>query len=244
MVSTCVHFFCNVLLYLLLNHQTTACPEDIVYTPPDGVTCLNFHLMIDSDDLTTEMVASFEEQVNAAISNGELYDIILAEYPQTNITGLGNPGKGYDYVTESIVGGEDSGASVDKSTGTDTEEDAGGLSTAAIVFIILAVIVVPVAVIAMFSRYRKVQEEERLASLREYQEKNPDVDLNPMAARAASARAVRNDSDDSHIGSVYSQDQSFLETGEDPKMTAGSALAAMGAAGATAAALSSPRASE
>lgn len=224
---------------------TTACPEDIVYTPPDGVTCLNFHLMIDSDDMTTEMVASFEEQVNAAISNGELYDIILAEYPQTNITGLGNPGKGYDYVTESIVGGEeDSGASVDKSTGTDTEEDAGGLSTAAIVFIILAVIVVPIAVVAMFSRYRKVQEEERLASLREYQEKNPDADLNPMAARAASARAVRNDSDDSHIGSVYSQDQSFLETGEDPKMTAGSALAAMGAAGATAAALSTPKASE
>ena len=228
----------------LLLMITTACPEDIVYSPPDGVTCLNFHLMIDSDDLTTEMVTSFEEQVNAAISNGELYDIILAEFPQTNITGLGNPGKGYDYVTESIVGGEDSEASVDKSTGTDTEEDAGGLSTAAIVFIILAVIVVPIAVIAMFSRYRKVQEEERLASLREYQEKNPDADLNPMAARAASARAVPNDSDDSHIGSIYSEGPSFLETGDDPKMTAGSALAAMGAAGATAAALSTPKASE
>lgn len=190
--------------------------------------------------MTTEDVSSFEEQVNAAISNGELYTIIVEEYPQTNITGLGNPGKGYDYVTGSIVGGA---PEVDKSTDTDTGEDSGGLSTVAIVFIILAVIVVPIALVAMFSRYRKVQEEERLASLREYQEKNPDADLNPIAARAASAR-VNQDSDDSHIDSVYSEGQSFLETGEDQKMTAGSALAAMGAAGATAAALTSPKASE
>lgn len=42
-------------------------------------------------------VSSFEDLMTEAIAEGRLYDTIVADYPDTNISGLGEPGNGYDY---------------------------------------------------------------------------------------------------------------------------------------------------
>ena len=206
----CSHDMTSLDFFLIIY---TACPENIAYTPPDGVTCLNFNFMIASGEMAMEDIATFEDMMNTAISDGELYDIILEDSPNTNITGLGEPGKGYDYTADTSR--DPSG--VEGAEPPAEDESGGGLSTAGVVFIILAVIFLPLAIVAMYSRYRKVQNEERLQKLREYQERNGSLEE----------------------GSVYSesQNESMLEQGEAPKITAGSALAAMGAAGATAALL-------
>jgi len=189
--------------------------------------------MVGSGEMAMEDIATFEDMMNTAINEGELYDIILEDSPDTNITGLGEPGKGYDYTADS-TSRDPSG--VEEAETPAEEESSGGLSTAGVVFIILAVIFLPLALTAMYARYRKVQNEERLQKLREYQERNGSLEEVTPAAGVYARSAPRKSSDD---GSVYSesQNESMLEQGEAPKMTAGSALAAMGAAGATAALL-------
>lgn len=189
--------------------------------------------MVDSGEMAMEDIATFEDMMNTAINEGELYDIILEDSPDTNITGLGEPGKGYDYTADDSTSRDPSG--VEEAETPAEEESSGGLSTAGVVFIILAVIFLPLALTAMYARYRKVQNEERLKKLREYQERNGSLEEVTPAA-GVYARSAPKGSDE---GSVYSesQNESMLEQGEAPKMTAGSALAAMGAAGATAALL-------
>jgi len=84
-------------------------------------------------------------------------------FPTGNITGLGSPGKGYDYKTSSISGEE---LTVDKghASPVSTEEGGGssssGLPTVAIVFIILAVVFIPLTIIALYSRHRKNRQNE------------------------------------------------------------------------------------
>ena len=191
--------------------------------------------MIATGEMAMEDIATFEDMMNTAINDGELYDIIYEDSPNTNITGLGEPGNGYDYTADSSSR-DPSG--VEEAELPAEDESSGGLSTAGIVFIILAVIFLPLAIIAMYSRYRKVQNEERLQKLREYQERNGSLEEVTPAAAGVYARSAPKKSG-SDEGSVYSesQNESMLEQGEAPKMTAGSALAAMGAAGATAALL-------
>lgn len=189
--------------------------------------------MVDPGEMPIEDIATFEDMMNTAINEGELYDIIYEDSPNTNITGLGEPGKGYDYTADSTPP-----SGVEKAEPPAEDESSGGISTAGIVFIILAVIFLPLAIIAMYSRYRKVQNEERLQRLREYQERHGSLEeVTPAAGVYARSAPKKSVSDEE--GSVYSESQndSMLEQGEAPKMTAGSALAAMGAAGATAALL-------
>ena len=156
-------------------HLHAACPDNIAYAPPEGVTCLNFRLNIDTGSImSNENILTFEDQINSAINAGELYITILEMFPTTNITGLGTPGSGYDYTTGSISGA--AAPSVNKGTEPPPEEEGStGLSAAAIVFIILGIIIVPMMIVAMFARYRKVQNEERLARLRQYEQKNGPV---------------------------------------------------------------------
>lgn len=140
-----------------------ACPDNVAYTVPAGMTCLNFHLTVDTGALPNETIEQFSSQVNLAINNGELYEDILEMFPTTNITGLGSPGKGYDYKTSSISGEE---LTVDKgyASPASTEEGGGssssGLPTVAIVFIILAVVFIPLTIIALYSRHRKNRQNE------------------------------------------------------------------------------------
>jgi len=72
------------------------CPET-TYSPPSGVECLNFKVVITTGDMSAADVSSFEDLMTEAIAEGRLYDTIVADYPDTNISGLGEPGNVYDY---------------------------------------------------------------------------------------------------------------------------------------------------
>ena len=52
--------------------------------------------------MSSEDISTFEEMMNEVVSSGDLYDTILSEYPDTKITGLGEPGSGYDYKSAAL----------------------------------------------------------------------------------------------------------------------------------------------
>lgn len=52
--------------------------------------------------MSSEDISTFEEMMNEIVSSGDLYDTILSEYPDTKITGLGEPGSGYDYKSATL----------------------------------------------------------------------------------------------------------------------------------------------
>jgi len=188
------------------------CPADLAYAPKDAY-CLNFKLTIDTDSMTDEQVAAFSEKLKWAIDEaGLLYDNVKKEYPETLITGLGNPGKGIDYLDldEDTNDVANDVSSVESSENEATEDDTG-LSTAAIIFIILAVVVIPVAVVAMYSRYRKVENDARLERVREYQDKG-DIEAQNGSAVPISILAVPADDDDD---SVWSDDRINRKGSED-----------------------------
>jgi hypothetical protein len=96
-------------------------------------------------------------------------------------------------------------------------EEPKGLSTVAIIFIVLAVILTPIAILVGREKYRKMKEQERLERLRQYEAS--------QASRSVKVAVVADVADDDE----------FYDPAENKKSTAGSSLAAMGAAGTAAA---------
>lgn len=204
------------------NPEIAACPENLAFAPKDAM-CLNFKFDIDTGDLTPEIVESFRSKLVKAIDEeGLLYDRVLSLYPETLVTGLGSPGKGIDYTTPTYDTDKSDPSGATEAEVGDTTSESSGLSSGAIVGIILVVLVVPMAAMAMFARYRQEQEKERLARLAEYEEAH---------GRSVPLAVGAGDDEDS----IYSEtrDSDFKKKGTG----AGSALAAMGTAGATAALL-------
>ena len=83
------------------------CPSTLSYPIPTGGEnkCLNFHVKIDAGTMSMADATTFENLINSAIDDGYLYDFVLAESDEdTNISGLGNPGKGFNFENEN--GGE------------------------------------------------------------------------------------------------------------------------------------------
>ena len=177
----------------------------------EGATCVNFKFTVITEELSAETVASYSEEMSAKIADGTLYDTVKTEYPETYILGLGSPGKG---TTE---GTTDSTTAPEEPVTTTTvppvvvpvaeevvaEPESTGLSAVAIVFIVLAVIVIPVAIVAGYAKYRKSQDVERIESVRQFE-----------ASQASKGG------------------DEFYDPDEVKRSTAGSSLAAMGAAGA------------
>ena len=223
-----------------------ACPEGLLYAPKD-VYCLNFKLLVNpAVAADAEMINSFYDRLKSAIdSEGRLYDIVKEANPNTVVTGLGIPGKGIDYTSPTFSEPRNGEGITSANT---AEETSGGLSTGAIVAIILCVILLPLAIIAMYARYRKVEEEKRQERLRAYNERKNQADLEAPPAPAPTPEvepapeATPAEDDESDAPSVWSESQKNEEeekfddsNNNEVGMTAGSALAAMGAAGAAAA---------
>jgi len=79
------------------------CPTTLSYPIPTGGEnkCLNFHVKIDAGTMSMADATTFENLINSAIDDGYLYDFVLAESEEeTNISGLGDPGKGFDFENE------------------------------------------------------------------------------------------------------------------------------------------------
>jgi len=123
-----------------------------------------------------------------------------------------------------------------RSEGGDQIEEGNGLSTGAIVAIVIGVIAVIIVAIALVAIHRQKEEESRV---REFAgDEAPESDLEvPVPVPVVTAPAEeKEDDDDSAAPSVWSGDEAddagveLHEDQEDRGATAGSALAAMGAA--------------
>ena len=86
-----------MLLFLTIS---IACPDTITYTPPSGVTCLQFGIEIDTGNMAPEDVLTFEDYMATAISDGQLYDTIKFESPDSHIQGVGDPGNGFMMIPD------------------------------------------------------------------------------------------------------------------------------------------------
>jgi len=105
------------------------CPSTLSYPVPTGGEdkCLNFHVKIDAGTMSMTDATTFENLINSAIDDGYLYDFVLAESDEeeTNISGLGDPGKGFNF--------EENEGEVFPATLPVPEEDDGGVNDEAIV---------------------------------------------------------------------------------------------------------------
>ena len=227
----------------------TACPAGLKYAPAD-VPCLNFVLKIaPSGTMANDeaLRASFEDAMNSAINaDGKLYDIVYENDADTLVMGLGNPGNGQDYLL-----------TVDAGRSIDQEEESTGLSAGAIAGIVLLVLLLPLALLALYVRHKKRLEAERLRQMEEMRKRNDlEADLqgvppggeaveDPIPAAEPPMEAEPDDDDESSAVSEWSESVSdsemtdgqvsYADNEAAAGATAGSALAAMGAAGAAAA---------
>ncbi|KAL3758420.1 hypothetical protein ACHAWU_006080 [Discostella pseudostelligera] len=203
-----------------LNTVTAAdvadCPADLVYAP-EGALCLNFTFDIDTSALSEEDAATFADQLETAINDGELYDKVKYIYPDTLISGLGSPGSGIDYTVPSNATSTEAPPVDESSKETTTTAEASssdGLGTTAIVFIVIGVLAVPL-IIAGLLKGRSTSEPE-VAKTRELP------------------------SGDGEDDDVYYDGPSDMKASRG----VGSSLAAMGAAGSAAALIGTMSSSE
>jgi len=203
------------------------CPPGLVYAPKD-LFCINFKMSFDTDPSNEGIVDSLITNLKTAIDDeGKLYDIIKETYPKTFITGMGSPGKGEDYTVEKLT------ATTIQSEEADTvDEESSGLGNAAIIFIILIVVILPVATLAMYVRYKKVQDDERLERVAEYNAKQQSRAV-PAGDELLPVVAIPEEDEwsASHVESFMDDEESQVAA---KSATPGSALAAMGTAGAAA----------
>ena len=168
--------------------------------------------------------------LNTAINvDGDLYEELLKINDVTPIKGMGSPGAGVDYTTNTLVG------SLVSSENTAEEEDDSGLSTGIIVLIVICVVCIPMALVALYSSNKKKQDAERAERLAEFNSRQAEKDLAEARSvpREAVPRAVPHGDDESENESVHSAgsaSKGFDDVEGRPK--AGTALAAMGVAGA------------
>lgn len=131
------------------------CPLGLMYDTPQNGTCLNFKFILYPDDQDQESVDQNYDNLKAAIdSEGKLYDAIMELHPETHVTGLGNPGKGIRYY-DNVPG----------------DEDESGFPLWGIILIVIAVLAVPVAVIAMYVKGKRIEDRERMSQLAKYEQK-------------------------------------------------------------------------
>lgn len=233
--------------YNLPNH--IECPEGLAYAPEKGY-CLNFQFKILPDNalaqdeaMANKFVAMMKMHINEI---GTHYDKVYEANPETIIMGLGNPGRGIDYLYEEPI----------MAARATPEPTSSGLSTGAIVGIILAIVLIPIAIIAMYARHKRQQEKERLRRLAEYEDAKRDIEAAPPAVPdepeyvpepepeqepgMGAGPEEDEESDEPSVWSESSEESGFDE--EDriveneanavPEATTGSALAAMGTIGA------------
>ena len=113
------------MLTLNVPSNHAVCPDGLAYAA-GGTECLSFEYTISpnplsASDSTTISWDEFASRFNAAVNeDGALYDALVDEYPETDIVGLGSPGKG-----ESSFDAVMAGASESNRSGTESETDSG-----------------------------------------------------------------------------------------------------------------------
>jgi len=229
------------------------CPEGLPYAPPDAF-CVEFIVtmkpsagLAEYDGVRTCLV----ENINSAIENGELYNIIEknSSGKTQTIMGLGSPGAGVNYEKGEGNGNYGGDVQFGNTGDTNNRSSSDGLSGGLIFLIILALFAIPLVTLAIL-RHRGKQAEE-LARVREFAgEPAKDVDLEnppvivPVVAKGGEEEEEkeeekqRDDDDDSSAPSVWSESRDSQDVVVDDDNSAnpatpsklGSSLAAMGVA--------------
>ena len=87
--------FAHSLTSHVIQHKTE-CPDGLEYAAEEE-SCIEFTYTLTplpdgplTPELATELTTSFDTAVN---TDGALYDALISEYPDTEIVGVGSPGK-------------------------------------------------------------------------------------------------------------------------------------------------------
>jgi hypothetical protein len=216
------------------------CPGGLSYAPQDAF-CVEFVVTMKP----SEELAKYEgvrkclvDNINEAIQKGLLYSIISEIYPKTMITGLGAPGAGVDYKNTTETPSENNTSDDNASS-----SGGGGLSGGMIALIILALLAVPLCVLALVKR----RSEEGLVRDADFAEKPAkDTDLEntpppavvpaPLPKNVDVEEEKQEEDENSSVWSESKGSQRETTVDEDAKPVSklGSSLAAMGVASAVA----------
>ena len=131
--------------------------------------------------------------MTTSISEGGLYSKVVEINPDTLVSGSGEPGGSGDSfdTTQNVAG-------VEEGDDKDADEDGGGLSTGAIIGIVVAVLAVPIAFLAYKSMNKDdvstVQSPKHTSPLGAVGATSSDDEVAGTATRSATAVALKPDS--------------------------------------------------
>ena len=92
MWSSAIH----ILILSLFLSAYIDCPSGLEYAT-ESAPCLEFKYTftpLADGPITFDLANEFATEFQIAVNNGELYDTLISGYPDTDIVGLGSPGKG------------------------------------------------------------------------------------------------------------------------------------------------------
>jgi C-terminal processing protease CtpA/Prc len=171
------------------------CPAALVYAP-EGAPCLMFTYTI-TPAVESNSQDAFVEEMNSRIAEGDLYVKVKEISPDASVYGAGAPGGSGESFDSVIAGIEGDGGD---------DQEGGGLSTGAIIGIVVAVLAVPLAYLA----YKSMNRDDQ-STVPSAKHTNPmggviatssDDEVAGTAARTATAVALKPDAS-TKLGFTY-----------------------------------------
>lgn len=218
---------------VVLNVEDVDCPSGLTYAA-EGAPCLQFTYTLTplpggplttSDAATEQFTAKFYYAIN---NNGDLYYALLKEHPDTEIVGMGSPGKGIPYEDASntnqvvMLGGQQTESKSVSASGFPV--GVGGS-----IGIAVAVALVALIVLAVVVRKRRTEQKRQLDDSNFDSNLSEDIEANEVNADAA---GVEDWLDEEHDEDKEDEERRRRQT------SPASSLAAMGVASTVATRLS------
>jgi len=228
------YFICMIYLYLqgyysLINHfhTTIACPDGLEYAAEED-SCIEFTYTLTplpdgplTLELATELTTSFDTAVN---TNGALYDALISEYPDTEIVGVGSPGKGVPMTSDRD--GATANASFGQAIKIDEQQDESSSSSSS--FPVGGIIGIACACLLVALLLAAVVVKKRRRNKRQLDDSNISEDLEANEVNADAEWFDEEDADGAGRN----------RTRDGMKVQPGSSLAALGVASTVATRLS------
>ena len=205
----------------------TACPDGLEYAAEED-SCIEFIYTLTplpdgplTPELATELTTSFDTAVN---TDGALYDALISEYPDTEIVGVGSPGKGVPMTLDRD--GTTANASFGQAIKIDEQQD--GSSTSSSSFPVGGIIGIACACLLVALLLAAVVVKKRRRNKRQLDDSNISEDLEANEVNADAEWFDEEDADGAGRN----------RTRDGMKVQPGSSLAALGVASTVATRLS------
>ena len=220
------------VLFIHLSHVMfhLECPDGLDYASPSD-PCIEFTytlLPLPNGPLTPELASEFTTSFDSAVNDdGKLYDALVSEYQETDIIGLGSPGKGIPLDdSEAANAAQMEMVQLERDSANQTDVQSSGLSVGGIVGIAMAAVLVALLIAAVIVKKRRRSKQQSLddSNLSE------DIEADEVNADAAHVEEWLDEEDESGNGRNRTRD--------GMKTSPGSSLAALGVASTVATRLS------